>query len=43
MREAKDGMANNGACGNGRTINILRFADDIGLIAELLRQAVSSR
>jgi len=36
MREAIEGMESNGSRVNGRTINYLRFADDIGLMAELL-------
>ena len=39
MREALDGLEDIGARVNGRTISNLRFADDIGLLAELLRQA----
>jgi hypothetical protein len=39
MREALDGLDDIGARVNGRTFNNLRFADDIGLLAELLEQA----
>ena len=39
MREALDGLDDIGARVNGRTISNLRFADDIGLLAELLEQA----
>ena len=39
MRKDLAGMENNGARGNGRIINNLRFTDDIGLMAELLDQA----
>jgi len=34
--EAIEGMESNGSRVSGRTINNLRFADDIGLMAELL-------
>ena len=39
MREALDGLEDIGVHINGRTINNLRFADDIGLLAEQLTQA----
>jgi hypothetical protein len=39
MREALDGLDDIGARVKDRTISNLRFADDIGLLAELLEQA----
>ncbi len=38
-REALDGLESHGACINGRTINNLHFADDIGLLTQVLRHA----
>ncbi len=37
MREALSGLESHGACVNGRTINNLHFADDIGLLTQVLR------
>jgi len=39
VHDAIDGMESNGSRVRGRTINNLRFADDIGRVAELLDQA----
>ncbi len=36
MRETLDGLESHGACVNGRTINNLHFADDIGLLTQYL-------
>ncbi len=39
MREALDGLERHAACLNGRIIINLCFADDIGLLTQVLRHA----
>ncbi|KAL0149136.1 hypothetical protein M9458_055568 [Cirrhinus mrigala] len=39
LREALDGLESHGACVNGRTINNLGFANDIGLLTQVQRHA----